>query len=119
MMEEVPYEKSAQELLEFLSTRGLDKQHECSSCLGCGTREFTGFVTGPTGCGFVNGKKIRCTDCDGKGFMTGWTLKMRRIGKYIHMRRKEMDVSERELATFLNMDFMTLHKLLRGKETVK
>lgn len=92
----------------------------CERCDGTGTMKLTGFIhyapSSTERSGFVRDKPMRCTGCDGNGHITGWTLKMRRIGKYVTERRKELDLSEREMAKLLGMEFMDFHYLMRGKQ---
>lgn len=88
---------------------------KCESCDGTGTTLITGFITRRSGCSAVKNEPMKCFDCYGAGEVSDLTLKMRRIGKYIGERRREMDLSQREQAKILGLDFIEFNNIIRGK----
>jgi RecJ-like exonuclease len=88
----------------------------CDRCSGTGTMKLTGFIS------YSNGrheaaheKPMKCTECYGRGSVSGWTRKMRRIAEHIRRGRIELDVTQGEQAKIVGMSFSDWNAILRGR----
>jgi DnaJ-class molecular chaperone len=90
-------------------------QYPCERCDGTGTMKVTGFITRTNGCSAVKDEPMRCLDCDGTGRVTGRTLKMRRVAKFIKEGRLRLDMSQREQARILGLEFKEFNDIIHGR----
>lgn len=89
--------------------------NKCERCSGSGTMRVTGFITRKSGCSPVADEPFTCFDCGGTGSVSDLTLKLRRIGSYVKERRRELDVSQREQAELLGMNFQEFNAWQHGR----